>query len=1294
MIKIKKRVFYILQGVSFLLLLNGLSCGRSSNTTKDLNHDFLFGVEEGLYRTKDLKLALDERAIPKSPKGYENILDSKENLYKEGERANISSLKELLKVTTVAEGEKVKIFSNQEDISIDSNLPFINEYEILDYTVEQPKTRQQEILKKLLGKIRNFKGFPNTDYYILPSFLGNYLILYKLSLPDKVPYEELPLSKRIGDMLAVPLVGYPVESCQAVKVLGSNNIKETLKFRPVCKALQSIEFAEYVRLWDHDKQSFQYQKKLNFFPRDFFDGKWLYFKTSLDTATQSFNNSGEVFFKTASLVEFQPAIGKMDVIEVNNLKQDDEKRLLFIPVKWRDYEIARDSERLDSSFSERTKDIDESDSPYLEIQFDKLVQDQFDFLSEGGKSLKSVVISKDYISFDIEITAKNIPAYLVRYSFKRYVENSAYKQKRWFETDSRLFFPLYFVEREYYKKLTDHTREDLDRFKRVIRFDPQSKEIVWRFSKQSSKESWVRELAFEAERLLNRAFSEAGEGSDYQIKITLDPSEEGKNLGDIRYNILNLILSENESVKQFPQGNNIANPFTGEVVSATANVWLTPILNEYIHLIRRYIRFQVYPSLWKMPTFSQETMNFLLEMDSSSRGEGIDLKNLQCFDASQEPLGVTPFLHEKINHLCKEVVAFIDENQGQVFDLKSSLKDKRIVKSCSKKLAKEKILQILLKRMLYSHGLKQMLSASFDSENFYNLSEIESLFQKDSIDLMTPSHPDLPQYSSVMDVMDYQYPTLSVPGKLDISALRFLYFDKIHLKNQENCLTKACVLEVPSGADSNLKSPQKSILKTALEKGYKEADLKKHKMCSLDSSNPITCGNKDYGTSLVETATNKICDIHNHILADRNRYDAKEIEITGPYKTFLTRMYVKWEEYRDNFLQKEGKLIEDYSFLDPDHVEAYRQIVVEKAKEDPEFRDYNTVRKIFFDYIKRLAFTPSKHCIYKTNDSYQAIALENIEEKILLKYPESSAGEREEFRNCESEIVQEWVEENLEESELVAEVGFFGKERRYLIRPNEKTDPVDEIKAFNSFMSYFISPLINPENNIFQEPDLTAEYYKEWLDYVNQGLDLNPYIVTENNIKLERVLSYKIDTMGGMSGVYSFNNLWHFRFKGFERYRDNLKEHSKTESLSLFKKHFYYQAFSLTELKELADSIQTYPELYKEIPFFTQAYEEYNTKEEKGLFSLIGRVRGQVSFESFIKDHPAVLYDPEKKLYRVPYEDSEKNILSKLFRKYNRYSECIKKHFQEDEICDDLEEKQAFIRLMLETKDAFFQQSL
>ena len=1311
--KSKKIFFPCFQALNFLLILSSLSCGRSPNIPDYLNHDFIFGSTEGLYQTQDLKMLLSEQAVKtvtkdshsntKSLKEYENILNKKERMYKENTKANIFSLNELLKVTTAEKGEKVKISSSLNNIYIDPDIPFLNEYEILDYTVGPTKTRQQKILKELLGKVIDFKGFPNTDYYILPNFLGNYLILYKLASPDKIPYEELTLAKRIGNMLAVPLVGYSVEACQAIKVLGSNNIKETLKFRPVCKSLQSSQATEYIRLSAHKKQGFQYQKKLDFFQRDFFEGKWLNFHTLVRSPTV--NDSADIIdpsFKTARLVKFQPSLGKLDVVEVNDLKQDDEKRVLFIPVEWRDYEIAKDSEKLDSNFFERFKDVDESQRAYLQIKFNELIKNEFEFLPEGGKSLKSAVITRNYISFDMEITTNGRPAYLMKYAFKRYVENRDYREKKWFRADSLLFFPLHSVKRKYYENLTDHTRADLNYFNRAVRFDPQSKEIVWHFSKQSSKLPWVRNLAYTAEKLLNKAFLQAGRDSDYQIKIRLDKSGEDKDLGDIRYNILNLIFSESEAPEQFTKGRNVANPFTGEVVATTANVWLTPILNEYISLIRKYIRFHIYPPTWKMHPFSKSAMDSIYK--------SIEVKNLQCADLSQEPLGVTPFFHEKINTVCQEVTQFIEDNKGQAFHLKNSaLKDDEIVSSCAQKMAQEKILQSILKQLLNSFGLKNMLSSSFDSENFYNRSEIKALLEKDFSNLITDSHPipleyfsvmkvtlahpSPPQYSSVMEVMHLQYPILSVPGKLDISALRFLYFDKLDLKNQKNCSEKPCVLEVPSGANNNPENPQKSILETALEQNYTEEKIKKHKICDL-MRDPVTCGKEDYGSSQVEIAANKICELNNDFLIKRNRYDAaEEPKFKVPNKVFLINMYKKWKNYRNDVLAGQGKSIKDYSFLNPNHVKEYLE-VIEKIKKVPEIKAYEMVRSLLFDYLKRLSFAPAKHCIYKVsgNSNYKAIALENIEEKILLEYPEISQKESEEFMNCQSPIVQQWAEDKWEKaSELITEVGFFGKERRYLIRPNEKTDHVDELQAFNLFRSSFI----NSYNDIFEEPDLTAEYYRELFDYMNQGLDLKPYIdkniITKSkidgDIPLDRVLSYKIDTMEGMSDfVYMSKNLWHFRLIGLKKYRgllqENLKQDIKTEGMNLFQQSFYYQDFSLTELRELANSIQKHPGLYTDFPFLTQIHEEYKAQRKEGEI-----------FDSFIQKHPAVLYDSESGLYRFPYEDSEKNILSRLYRKYNKFLECIERHKQGN-TCDQLEEKQAFIRLMLDTEDDFFQRIL
>ena len=1267
--------FPITRWIVLFLSLAFLSCGRTSNIPDHLDDDFLSGTTEGLHRIRDLTMILDE-AVVKPRKSFkpskqfsvetEAILSEKENLYANSSvKANIFSLRELLRIRTLGEGKKVKISSSMENIFIDPKIPFLNEYELLDYKIIEPKTKQQEILKKLLGKIRNFRGFPDTNYYILPHFVGNYLILYKLGSPDKIPYVELPLAKRIGGMLAVPFVGYPVEYCEAVKFLDSN-LRETLKSRPLCKGVKLEEPVEYIRLRAHKKQVFEYLDKLDFFQRDFFKGQWFHFRTLVRSSADRVKEIEHTSFKRARLVEFHPALGKMDVVEVYNLKQDDEKRVLFIPVKWTDYEIAKDSENLDSSFSERLKkDIHEINRPYLEIKFNELIQNEFEYQEEGGKSLKSVIVTKDYISFDVEITTKGKVAYLMKYAFKRYVENPDYVEKQWFKRDSFLFFPMSEVERKYYEDPTDHTLMDANRFKRVVRFDPKSEEIKWYFSKQTAQAKWIRDLGYEAEKAVNKALREAGKGSDYDIKIVLDRSGADKEVGDIRYNVLNLILSEGETPEQFRLGRNVANPLTGEVISAAANVWVNRILKEYISIVRRYIRYQIYPPAWKMKPFSEEMVAFIRE--------NVKTDNLQCSDLSREPLGITPFLYEKINSVCKEVSDFIDEQKGkEVFHPKnSSLPDEEdiIVSSCVQKLARVKILQSIVHSMLYSFGLQEIRSASVDSENFYKHNEIETLFGESVSEMKTESHPDPPQYSSVMDYMDLEYPVLSVPGKLDIAALRFIYFDKVET-------AKGGFLHVPSGADKDPNNPQKSILEAADGK-----DLKKYKMCEWDHRHPLLCQDHDYGISPIEVVTNGICKFHNHLVSARNRYDGEEMEIKDNVPDSISPLYNKWAEYRDNILAEKGHIILDYSFLNPDHLKKYEQIR-ESARNIPEIKPYYEVREPIFDYFKRLVFAPLKHCIYKEKSDregefyYNAVALEIIEEKILRQYPERSEKGDEVFMSCESQIVKNWAGED---KELVTEVGFFGKDRRYFIRPNEKTDPVDEKTAFQNHLRTFFNLFYEI---LSKEPDLGAEYYTEWLAYITEGIDLNPYIDREaiqdpdtpKDMQFKRVLSYEIDTMDIKAG--SSDNLWLFREYSIQSYRKKLGEsYLNIENLQLPPFHFSYRAFSLTDLRDYAQSVSAHPNLHNnDIPFLIHAYEEYENKRNS---------HKDLSFASYIQTHPAVLHKPGSSVFLLPYVDNEMNVMAKLFRQYNTFSKCIDEQQANIKTCDDMDNKIAFKKFML-----------
>ena len=926
--------------------------------------------EETILLPPSLKNSLKEgdfKAVSKFPPlsstgGYPNIRFLKKSLLK---KRNSSSL---LKIRTVKEGEKAIVSFAQENIYIDPKISFINEYQFLDYKIlNGKKTEWHKYMAQLLGeigKVRKFKGFPDTTYYILPLFVSNYLILYKLGPPNKIPYDELPLAKSVGNMLAVPLVGYPVKYCIDKVIPDINNNRETGQSEPICEGIK-LQHAEFIKLKLGDKKIFKYEDKPDLFPRDFFTLKgsekkhsnWFYVRTIVKSPKNSI--VGHQLFLPANLVEFHPASRKLDVLDASgyDLKLEDKLRALFIPVEWTDYQIKRDSENLHSYFGEEPKEnIPDKDLRYFKIKFDDLVENEIEYA--GEKTLKNVFITDNYLSFNVEITVKKEGAYLVKFAFfKKSADPSAnYIPKQWFEEDSTLFFPTFSEKRRYYETALDYSQKDHDRFLRTTRFNPKSKEIKWHFSKQTPNDSenqWVRTIGKLALALLNKAMEEAGRDSNHKIKIVWDEKGEDKEVGDIRYNILNLMVTPGKTkIGLLGLGPNVANPITGEVVSATANVWVSHTLRGFIDVVRRYIRFRLYSPAWKMEPFSPDMITSLQQQ--------LQLKEKapKCGDLYFKPLGVTTFHHEKIETACDEVSAFIKQQQENklTYDPENpDLQDKEIIKSCAKKLAFFPILGVILHEMLHGFGQRHVFSSSVDSNNFYtDYNEIKKIFGNlvsvelkklfGNADLLkgTNCHPHPPQYSSVMDYMDLFNPILFVPGKLDIAALRFLYFDKVDLKdsNKEP-------LKFLSGKDDDLTNiQQKSILETAKDAGYLRESLKNYKvLCGggkLENSpretnpNQPLCNRFDYGATPLEIVTNIILKTNNYLLNDRNRYDSQNIpekideNEKGKLSYFREKagaLYKKWKQYRDELLEQKGKSIENYSFLNTAHITDYETIM-------------------------------------------------------------------------------------------------------------------------------------------------------------------------------------------------------------------------------------------------------------------------------------------------------------------------------------------------------------------------------
>ena len=1237
-----------------VFLFSSLSCTRASRIREGFSHSFPDGTDDDLYPVSILAKSSNHPSL--FPEKTKDGLYKIENL----KIRDLNNLNSLLKIRTASQGKEVKISVSEENVVIDPKISFLNEYFILDYEiVTKPRTELQKKLKQWLSEGIEFNGFPSKDYYIAPHYDTNFLILYKVGQKEIIPYDELPLAVEVGEgIVAVPFIGYPIEYCRAEVIYIDGEI--TGQYRPLCEGVLPKE-AEYFRLKERDKKEFEYLLKPDLFPKDFFKGRWFYVRTIVKSPEERV--VGHSPFQAAKLVEFQETPENLDVVDASGYKfqESDKIRALFIPISWKDYEIEREAGNISRRFKEKLKEESlDIKRPWFKIKFKELVETKTEF--RGEKSFKNLFITNDYFSFNIEITEEGSGAYLLKYAFRRAVENPDYIEKQWFEEDSNLFFPSFAERRRYHKRAIDHTQADNDRFFRVTRFDPKKQEIKWYFSKQSSKEQWVRDLGYQAEALLNKAFQEAGKGSKHKIKISLNEMEEPPEVGDIRYNILNLIDEESSGGGLFGLGPNVANPITGEAISATANIWVGNIVASYIDIVRKYIRFQIYPPAWKL-------------LHSSP--------------------GVTDFLDKKIQKDCKEVTNFIRDNEGLVFhpdpNKSPSLDDDNAIKTCAQKLAQIKILETIQHEMLHGLALRHVFSASADSDNYYKtFKEAQNIFGFNIPMDKTKSHPHPPQFSSLMDYFDLQHPILPVPGKLDIAALRFIYFDKVKLKN-------GGFLEVPAGADKDPENPQKSILATAISEGLSKEDIKSYRVCGgkkwredqsseIDPDDPL-CFQFDYGNTPLAIVKNAIRRVKDTIMTGRNRHDSENITFESFARLKRTvsqiwQIYNKWtSDYKNVLLKKHGKKEKDYFFSIDSLVTEYTNLMEIEEKNNSEFKKYYDVRQTLFDFFKELVFLPVKHCIYKESDNlYKALALENIEKQI------SSQDPREVLINCKSPV----VEENWEDKpgRLIMEVGYFGQNKKYFLKPTSKDSP-DIASLFSSDEITIFSNIVKNLKSLLYEPDFAKRYYEEISNYIFLGLNLNPYIdktlAEKSNMPLNEkgeadlppFLSYKIDT----DTIIPFEKemgLFETRWNLFNSITKDISENTGNPNIKKeWNRLFKYEEMPLTKLTEHIEGLEKNPQHYtkENEPFFYQVYQEYQTEKNWS--------EEPLSLATYIMErHPAIvkpIRPTGESVFFIPH-NNKTSFTARLFRKYNKYLKCIEDHFNEISVCDNIEEKQAFVK--------------
>ncbi len=1153
-------------------------------------------------------------------------------------------------IRTNPTGTPVKISSTAGEVKIDSSISFVNQYYLIGYTVQSKLNKKQELLSKLLGNIKDFKGFPNTTYRIVPSLRKNYLVLYRVAKKSQIPYDEYSSAITLNnELIAAPLVGYPIKYCKA-EVLKNDDYEDTGQYRPKCEDI-SQKSAEYIQFNQIDKNVFQYEPKMDYFPSDFFNGKWFFTETVIATNENASLNRIHTGFQMGTLVEFKKEPERLLAVESSgiNIEDKDKQRTIAIPIEWEDHSFDFSDKK--ATFKEKMQDkIRDINRPYFKILFNKLLGEN------SGTTLKDIKITDDYFSYAFDIEQHGTLVTLQIAFMKEKTDHTNHPEKQWIASNHKDFFSTFFTERQHYVSADEHTTQDINHYRRVTRFNPNNKVIKWHFSKNSTHAPWIRQLVRHAVALWDKAFSKAAEGTGKTpIRIVLDESKE-VDLGDLHFNIINMVEMKSDLPSGLlGYGPSISHPITGEVIAGTANIYVNPILTQYINIIRGYIRFHLFPPIWKWLPNSP---------------------------------GVSTYLHERIQQLCPEVATFIKNNQNIKFlGQNTIIDDKSITRQCAITMAREEMLSTILHEMGHTFSLMHNYTASVDTKNMYeSYEEIKAIFGDNILNNSTPSHPKPAYFSSVMDYGLFTQPLLTVPGKYDIDAIRFIYYDRV--QTQDGSMIKVA---------NNPNKDTKSILQIANKQGKK---VKKYAKCGKitighivldgDQDNPF-CEQFDYGKTSEQIIKNHIIHFKNLMMRELKFYDTNKDTERHVFRFFNQAQYLgdvigKWiTAYTKERVQlTSGKHITLPIYSENN--EEYINTLENTAKHNSNFKQYYDVKKLLFDFFKEVISLPTQTCFFATpdDDTYYNFSLIRIKRYISTNFNLQHSAI---ISSCQSPLVLNAAKQMTKQTDLqfVTEIGFPPIRQSYSV-PIHIANDLDE---HSIFMNNIYAPVLMSLSNILEEPDLKVEVLdKIFIPYMLKGNDITPYhyqFPKSAPPPPKYIESYFSDELifSAENGLNSMPGSTHERLKSlrklflFQSIFFSLDRATQNEYEQFIKKY----SCKIIPDKDIDDNFMDRiqrPYFQNQVPYIKVLLNKFNTQYPK-----LTKYRAN-AFTQFLHEQKDVFHTEHsnKHILCIPYSGENNNVLINIIKKYNKIRQCTNTKKAQSSYCENTKNKQLILNLI------------
>ena len=1060
------------------------------------------------------------------------------------------------------------------------------------YTLLKGQASDKDIpfLSSFLPKDEEFRGSLGTKYRIIFKLMGNRLALFKASknwedLPDiertslKIfredksgkmemrDYHAKSYKRQKGDYYAVPFIGYPITYCKPeAKIV---NDVEYLENRLDCEDSHLLS-GNYIKIKKTPKRyDYKLELKKDLFPAEYFEGLWYFSEGRIEAA----NPDGEVYYKDESirfrnmyLIALRKEGNRFNLIDMSGDVEEITRNSLpnHLPVKRHRFEMAQDGNGHWEKFGEREREHDDKiKRPFAQIDFESLtITDKDNFRGEEVKGeLIKVIVEPDYLSYVHKITYKG-SAFKWKTSYaraqgadkdclkdNRFDENclkakitarEGFNSRRWFKGDHEKVFGIMPTVPQTGVQQGERTETELLGHVRMIRFNTRlnteeekrtkTKTIKWYFSKNSTKDPDYREVAEKAVRIYDQAFEHLSQGRDKRIKVELVKTEE-KDLGDLRYNILNLVKARDIGViggGLLGVAPSYANPDTGQIIGATANILIHNQERNFDDVVRNYIRYEIFQKDKRTP-------------------------------AENEIHVLSPYLRGQIEEKCPEVGDFVNRIKAPELKLRTELNDREVIISCGKKLTQQAILELILHEMGHNFGLAHNFKASVDGENYYKTEdEIRTVFPK--VDIRGLAHS-----SSVMDYGDYNQLTMDYLGKYDLAALRYLYFDEMEQ-------TDGSIVKLKIEVDPE---KQSALTEDTLQ------NRKKYLHCSDRlARTEMMCDRFDHGfnpKSIVQENILRIKRILNHF---RYRYDLQENLFTvamfssnssaSLHSSFLSLInyYKEWNRVRDDYFKTKGKSFV-YILKDKKFAEDYIAAIEEGLETKGDYALYYPVRQEVSNFLMELIEDSDEMRCHFTDSLGQEhkFSLELIREHVSHRH-----GDNLYVEDCWSSQILDFFAEN--SLTLYGQTGYENFFSYYPIKSNRAKKDVRPLFQINSrMMNLALYQLMMAEFDKLQEFSLKTQQRLLNLEKNQTDFDrkkntgLHNLSISQSNKML--IASEHMDIM--RQHVYNMNAKRYKTGKGFGSFDEEVIKN--IENL---------------EGKELKTAL-----LKLEIPFLATAHEEY-----------------------------------------------------------------------------------------------------